>query len=166
MVSPHSEVAQAMKDQWLEGCGTCPGETRSINLTLHYVKEDPDCEQARFHGTMTEPNFRGEADFVVQRVTVARQMGWCACGNTERIDVMMLAYLTHNEIYWDWVHAQPDKIDFTQAPKTELSDDVNMLMAYIADGLDWTEHGSSIYGAWLTDDGKEALANLRRPEYA
>lgn len=25
----------------------------------------------------------------------------------------------------------------------------------------FTEHGGSIYGSWLTDDGTEALANLR-----
>ena len=40
------------------------------------------------------------------------------------------------------------------------------LLAYIADAQDWTEHGSSVNGAWLTDGGKEALANLRKPEYA
>ena len=156
-------------DQWLEGCGTCPGETRSINLTLHFVKEDPNCKQARFHGTKTEPNYRGEDDFVVRRATVAQQMGWCRCGDNEKVDELMLAYLDSLERHWAWVHEREGRQitpeEWKTSPESGMDGDVYYLMAYIADSLDWTEHGGSVVGAWLTDDGKEALANLRTPEY-
>lgn len=158
------------KDEWLSGCGACPGETRTTNLTLHFVKGDPSCVQARFHGMETEPNYRGGEDFVVARATVARQMGWCRCGDNERVDALMLAYLDSLERYWAWVHAREGrtitKEEWKTSPESDLDRDVYWLMAYIADELDWTEHGSSVVGAWLTEDGKEALANLRKPVYA
>jgi len=155
------------KGQWLEGC-ICPGETRAINLTLHFVNEDPACEQARFHGTMTEPNYRGADDYVVQRATVARQLGWCRCGDNDRMDELMLTYLDWLERHWVWLHAQPRNPSEwgKDDPESGLDQDVFWMLAYIADEQGWTEHGSSVVGAWITDDGKEALANLRRPEYA
>ena len=50
--------------------------------------------------------------------------------------------------------------------KSGLDGIVELLLAYIADAAGWTEHGGSVGGAWLTDGGREALANLRTPEYA
>lgn len=89
-----------------------------------------------------------DAREMVEGSLVAHELGWCACGDTERVDALMLAYLS--------VAAQEPILD------AEIdNDDAFMLIAYLADFLGWTDHGTSIHGAWLTDDGKEALDNLR-----
>ena len=76
---------------------------------------------------------------------VVCHMDWCSCGTPEVIDEAMVAYLDSDD----------DGI-LRSAPDAET-----MLLAYIADHLGWTAHGGSIHGAWLTDDGREALANLK-----
>lgn len=80
---------------------------------------------------------------------VAAEAGWCGCGALERVDRMMLAYLSQDDTILRDDHVE------------EVSDDASVLLAYIADSLGWTEHGGGVGGSWLTDDGKEALANLR-----
>ncbi len=74
---------------------------------------------------------------------VNAELGWCGCGTGDRVDEMMLAYLGQS------------------GPVLHFGDDAGMLVAYMADALGWTEHGGSIGGAWLTEDGEQALANLR-----
>lgn len=78
--------------------------------------------------------------------SVTAELGWCGCGDPDAIDALMLTYLSEQP---GWEHAP------TQG------NDVRLLLAYIADDLAWTEHGSSVFGAWLTDDGKQALSNLQ-----
>lgn len=36
-----------------------------------------------------------------------------------------------------------------------------MLMAYMADHFGWTEHGTSVNGAWITEKGRQTLAGLK-----
>jgi hypothetical protein len=82
---------------------------------------------------------------------VAAELGWCACGNPEDVDAAMLAYLRSRAVP-DWPKPDPDGV----------SVDAAMLLAYIADSLGWTEHGSFVGAAWLSDEGREALRNLAR----
>ena len=91
---------------------------------------------------------RGEEN-VFEQPSVNAELEWCGCDTPEEVDRMMLAYLrSRDEKGW---------------PKTEpegVSADATLLLSYMAARLDWTEHGGSVGGAWLSDDGKEALANL------
>ena len=41
-----------------------------------------------------------------------------------------------------------------------LPDDKYIPYMYIADALGLTEHGSSVYGAWLTEKGKEIVKRV------
>ena len=67
--------------------------------------------------------------------------GWCGCGQPERIVTAMRDYLN---------------LCATQAP---IPDDLaTLVIAYRADELELTEHGGSIFGAWLTDAGERWLA--------
>lgn len=72
---------------------------------------------------------------------VSTELGWCGCGDPAAVDTQMMTYLD-------------------EANRYTLEDGERRLLAYIADDLGWTEHGTSIDYPWLTDAGKEALANL------
>jgi hypothetical protein len=79
---------------------------------------------------------------------VCNELGWDVCGNPEAVDRMMLAYLTARSS--------------DAKPAAEgVPPDAEILIAYMADDLGWTEHGTGIEGAWLTEAGREALTNLR-----
>lgn len=87
----------------------------------------------------------------VDHALVATELGWCACGSTDRIDELVYRYLA-------WV-ALP--MESRPRRDEQLTADLGLLLAYVCDDLGWTEHGTSINGEWLTDDGHTALANLR-----
>lgn len=78
------------------------------------------------------------------------ELGGCGCGQPERVDAMMLAYLESRA-----------GEGFPKPDPAGVSEDAALLLAYLADMLDWTEHGGSVGGAWLTDEGERALAHLR-----
>lgn len=73
---------------------------------------------------------------------VTTEAGWCGCGEPEIVDRLMLDYLEVAAVHG----ALPERL---------------VMSAYLAAELDWTEHGGSIYGAWLTDDGTAVLQELR-----
>lgn len=94
---------------------------------------------------------------------VCSELGWCGCGGPEDIDQAMLAYLrtlTHPAGF------STDRSAIARAVTDDEPEDgsdgatLRLLLAYMADDLGWSEHGGSVYGAWLTDDGKQALDNL------
>jgi hypothetical protein len=56
--------------------------------------------------------------------------------------------------------------DFPKPQPEGVSKDAEVLLAYIADALGWTEHGGGVCGAWLSESGRTALANLTAQEKA
>lgn len=68
----------------------------------------------------------------------------CTCGSPEVIVDCMRYYLTH-------LRHHPH----TQYVKS--AEPATLLIAYMADQLGFTEHGGTIYGAWLDDAGRRWL---------
>lgn len=135
------------KRGWFVGCGSCNGNAWVRNAG---IVRDATCDQCKDYGT--DP----DSGVYVLDALVSTELGWCACGNPEKVDRMMLTYLEWAEARFD------DQSNVTwDTALDNVSDDAKFLLAYIADDLDWTEHGGSVGGAWLTDDGKQAMANLR-----
>lgn len=91
-----------------------------------------------------------ETEFTAKGELVNTELGWCACDRPYEVDRMMLAYL--DVIALD---------TWPRPPPRGVSDDATTLLAYIADHLGWTDHGTSVGGAWLTDAGQVARSNLR-----
>lgn len=84
--------------------------------------------------------------------TVAQAVGWCGCGDQQRIESLMLAYLETLDL---------PSGETPEWPDPDAAPDATFLLAYIADQLEWTEHGTTIRYPWLTDLGRAALAGLR-----
>ena len=134
----------------LSGCPYCPSQIRVQNLKIfesHKMSEDAvvrACKRADDHFP-----YVGFGDGVRARALLVEELGWCGCGDPDGIDEMMLDYLTS---------ASPEHPDVLRADTP-----VRLLMAYVADQLEWTEHGTSIGGAWLTKEGITARAFLQIP---
>lgn len=77
---------------------------------------------------------------------------WCGCGEPERVAEAMLSYLTPTDPEHPTILIVDDSLD-------------RLLLAYMADGEGWTEHGSTVRAAWLTEAGKQVVAALQRGEY-
>lgn len=106
-------------------------------VNASYVGSEGPCDMCR-------AIFDGTDDVYEPTGMVNRHLGWCQCGNPELTDQFMVDYLSTGGA---------DRVLNPIGP-------VHTLMAYIADDLGWTEHGDSVRAAWLTDNGREALANL------
>jgi hypothetical protein len=124
---------------WLMSCGACG--TALLMVNCKPTLDGGGCDACRddVHRNPLDPD--GEP----WSMLVQHEAGWCACGDEDQVDWMMQRYLR--------------MLADDRRPEA-YEEDVPTLMAYIADSLGWTEHGGSVGGAWLTDDGREALSNL------
>lgn len=128
------------KRGWFTGCPHCGAALYVRNAAV--VREGATCDNCR--------GWEADDDIGdVNEALVSTELGWCGCGSPEEVDRMMLAYL-EARAEEDWPKPHPEGV----------SEDAEQLLSYIADALGWTEHGGSVGGAWLTDDGKTARANL------
>jgi hypothetical protein len=74
-------------------------------------------------------------------------LSFCACGDPARIAELLRAGL-------EWAAA-------IQTREGRESTDTQLLVAYILDAHEMTEHGGSVTGAWLTPAGEDLLEALR-----
>ena len=80
------------------------------------------------------------------------KLNWCGCGHPHTAYVAVSKLL-----YWYQDTRKLDNRLQILADSFNIEDCNNGLLLclmYILDAAGFTEHGSSIYGAWLTDEGK------------
>ena len=88
---------------------------------------------------------------------------WCGCGNPEEADRAVLNYLNTLE-YEDHYSYQDGGETLTQELHFGKTMDIReiygglnapllLCLMYVLDAAELTEHGSSVYGAWLTTKG-------------
>lgn len=86
---------------------------------------------------------------------VCALLGFCGCGDHDEVERQFFDYLNGTAEWWRIVkETEPRWDEYPPRP------DADYLTMYLCDALGWTEHGGSVGGAWLTDDGRKALANL------
>ena len=108
------------------------GATTIRQRNMRYVAEPEDAGAIAY------------ATEVIGPPSVAREFAWCGCGDSPEIDAAMLDYLRRIE----------------RSDYGDYEDIAYMLLAYMADARGWADHGTTIRCARLTEDGKEAMANL------
>jgi hypothetical protein len=91
-------------------------------------------------------------------------LGWCGCGDQDRLVELLVSYLGALTLR-DGASTLPDAErralwDESYRRVDALGSDVAMLLGWACDRAGWTEHGSSIGGAWLTDKGRRTLTEL------
>lgn len=87
------------------------------------------------------------------------KMNWCGCGEPDTVKMVVKDYLeVINNKYND------NDINFENKFGVKSVYDNNLLLclAYTIDAAGFTEHGSSIGGAWLTDEGEMFLWLLQQ----
>lgn len=88
--------------------------------------------------------------FIVYNVTemydLIHELGICGCGRPEEA--------------YEAVHKMLKMFKNYDRNTINLDEPHRLFMAYTLDNLEFLEHGSSIYAAWLTDKGNDLLAAL------
>ena len=86
--------------------------------------------------------------------TVFNDIGLCGCGDPDAVLDMIQEFLEKRKgPEWEW----DAQVEFAKAHPEELM----LFLEYILDGKGYTEHGSCVMGAWLTDKGKRLLELLQ-----
>jgi hypothetical protein len=130
------EAVRPPERAWILGCA-CGSELFMVNCKPTLI--GPGCDSCRDDVT-GNPLQDGEP----WTMLVQHEAGWCCCGDEDRIDTLMWRYL---------IHLGPGALG-------TYTGDVEALLAYLADSLGWTEHGTAVDYPWLTDAGREARDNL------
>ena len=80
-------------------------------------------------------------------------LNWCGCGDPNMAKEVIRDYLEVVKAKFD------SNADFTGkfGVKYVYDDKLLLCLAYTLDAAGFTDHGSSISGAWLTDEGKMFL---------
>lgn len=93
-----------------------------------------------------------------------KKLNFCSCGNPEEIDLMIESILKSRESYTENL----SKLGYDENTRN-LDDTLQKEFGFTSqsvvyefilktlDGVGLLEHGSSIYGAWVTPYGKEIL---------
>lgn len=82
-------------------------------------------------------------------------LGSCGCGNPEaNVDYVEKMILHHVA---DW-STSPGRS--SQTTQEEYNDPAVQFFLYWADDKGLSEHGSSIFGSWLTDKGRQLLTDI------
>ena len=87
------------------------------------------------------------------------KLGWCGCGNPEEAMLTIAKYLEARSLEYP---ANDEKLKeyFPDGDNNNLV----LCLAYELDRVGFTEHGSSVYSCWLTDDGKYFLWAIQEAE--
>lgn len=88
-----------------------------------------------------------------------RDLCWCGCPQDALATIgQALALHPRGDVRRRNVHEWDE---LWERRREWLNDDGHLLTALVLDAWDLTEHGSSIYGAWLTVEGERLLAAIR-----
>lgn len=103
----------------------------------------------------TESGYEVDGTFYQDRESLLQceLFGFCGCGDptaTFRLVAPALRALANSQLTWQERDAA-----------THADGDVRYLLWYVLDRAGLTEHGGSVPG-WLTDKGKQVLADLER----
>lgn len=160
-----------MRKAYIYGCGTC-GRDLYLKADLSVGSKIPEEKPSFLPESAAEPCERcravmasGDTDAFPEMTTQKASsaglsghgdlitgclnylMGWCQCGNPEDVTAAIMQYLE--------IIASDERFDFENNDESRRI--LWYFLAYIADYLDWTDHGGSVGRAWLTDTGREAL---------
>lgn len=100
------------------------------------------------------------------------KLKWCGCGNPEKAkkvirDFLNILYTDSKDKENDWMTRcknQEFMIENRFDVRSIYGNELLLCLAYTLDAAEFTEHGSSIGGAWITEEGKMFLWLLEQNE--
>jgi len=112
-------------------------EEPTLNEIVEHLEKDPKFKEI----------YPCEDLYDVVKYYYYDKLGWCGCGNPE-VAILEVAKL----------------LESFKTDVNLLKDPLSLCLAYELDRAGFTEHGSSVYGSWLTDDGRYFLWAIREAE--
>lgn len=99
------------------------------------------------------------------------ELGWCGCGDPEGVMAFVGKVLdilnrrSESNSGCNLPYEQSPWKAHTDELKDLIGDDEKALMImYVLDAHDLTEHGGNVMGCWLTDKGKDVLQAIKANE--
>ena len=124
-----------------------------LDKILEHIKKDKIWKDERYY-------LNYEPDLIaVLKWYYFEKLGWCGCGCPGEAMRTVAKYLEARSLTY------PDNKERLKEYFQNGDDDPLVLcLAYEMDRAGLTEHGTSIYGCWLTDDGKYFLWAIQEAE--
>lgn len=88
------------------------------------------------------------------------KLGWCGCGCPGEAMRAVAKYLEARSLEYP----ESDKKMNEFFPPSGDDNPLVLCLAYTLDAARFTDHGSSVFGCWLTDDGKYFLWAIKEAE--
>lgn len=141
---------------------------RLSEIAEYIVEHNPECYMARNH-TVSKGCRDSEYEwYLIEYLMdyyIFERLGLCGCGVVELTYEAIRLYLQIRKDYHE------DKIEYIEISCRYLTDlhidkaddlhfGILQFMAYVLDDKGFTDHGGSIGGCWLTDDGERLLTVL------
>ena len=125
-----------------------------LNKILKHIKKDEKWKDRHFYLNL-EDDLSAIIKWYYYEV-----LGWCGCGCPEIAIKTIANYLEAISLPY------PESIEKLNEYFPPDGDDnpLVLCLAYALDDKGFTDHGSSIYGCWPTDDGKYFLWAIREAE--
>lgn len=89
------------------------------------------------------------------------KLGYCRCGNPEDVKKVIKDYL---KVVSETSDKRREKLKKRFSVEAVYDNELLLCLAYAVDAAGFTEHGSSVYSAWLTTEGEMFLWLLERSE--
>lgn len=124
-----------------------------MNDGPQFVFHDGQWRDAWNNLTDTGPQIPGFDDDWEEMILMQH---FCGCGSPDAVVKAMRDYMNRVRTYTNLVHQPGPLPDGIERPVPD-DDLAALLLAYIADHLGFTDHGGSVYGAWITDAGSRWL---------
>ncbi len=127
-------------------------------IKAHIIREYPDsCLAHNYKESYSDEQLMEECeDFFYYE-----KLGYCGCGNPEDVKKVIKDYL---KIVSDKSDKRREKLKERFGVEAVYDNELLLCFAYAVDAAGFTEHGTSVYSAWLTTEGEMFLWLLEHSE--
>lgn len=139
------------------------------NITKYIMERYPNSCIAVNYNSLYKPTSEDCVDFFYYE-----KLKWCGCGDPDmakRVVRDYLRILNEDDLYYKKTNNANNAYSrkckmFSErfGVQTVYDNELLLCLAYTLDAAEFTEHGSSIGGAWLTSEGKMFLWLLENEE--
>ena len=128
-----------------------------IHQIFERIKEEANKNGDEHFSYNTDKGYETELETLMNYFRYER-LKWCGCGSVEESNETVRKFL---DAHRDFDNRR-DKMKEYFGVHSIYDEPLLQCLAYTMDAAGFTEHGTSIYGAWLTEDGKDYLYCLEQ----
>lgn len=132
-----------------------------FRIAKKFIADEDTCMNTNYKNKIVEEC--NKEDLLLDiKIEMQNQLGICGCGCPEIVlegfyDILSkIKEMTDSIITVDHLINKYNKI-YDELRRWALEDWTHLQVLYDLDNVGYTDHGSSIFGAWITDEGRDFL---------